>query len=350
MREGGTDIRYTVLGLFEDTLDTERALVALRQAKRDPTDISILLRDRDADPGSVTAGAVPRAVNDNTLSAVGAWLVGLAELVLRDGHSYLVAGPIGAAVSAAPEAMQATFDDRDEQLLEVEDAAHENHIGSNLLYFGFSEEEARYIAHRVAAGDSVVALTMNDPDLLRSTRSLFADCDAIHVGQAQTSDRVFRGAQSILARPAKASSEIVIADAVDPFLDYCKLNRPPKWVSEVCEAPAIDSDGNEVGTIEQILGLPGEERDDERLRQTLRYAVVSYGRVLGLGKRRVAIPRDLVDIDRRPLEIRVPVHTVRRAPDFDPNSPFSRREEQAIFDHFGAEPYWSGRAAKPSVA
>src|SRR5262245_55695407 len=254
-REGATDIRYTVLGLFEDTLDTERALVALRRAKRDPADISILLRDRDADPGSVTAGAVPRAVSDNTLSAVGAWLVGLAELVLRDSGSYLVAGPIGAAVAAVPEAIHNSAE-TNELALEEDENPRDNHIGSTLLYFGFSEEEARYLAHRIIAGDSVVALTTKEPALLRSTRSLFADCDAIHVGQAQTSEQVFRGAQSILAKPAKASSEIVIADAVDPFLDYCQLKRPPKWVSEVCAAPAIDIDGNELGTIEEILGLP----------------------------------------------------------------------------------------------
>ncbi len=350
-REGETDIRFTVLGLFEDTLDTERALVALRRAKRNPADISILLRDRDAEPGSITAGAVPRAVNDNTLSAVGAWLVGLAELVLKDGGSYLVAGPIGAAISAAPEAIRTTPTiTAEEQLLEGDEGPKENHLGSTLLYFGFSEEEARYISHRISAGDAVVALTTPEPDLLRATRSLFADSDAVHVGQAQTNEQIFRDVQGILTRPAKATSEIVIADAVDPFLDYCLLKRPPRWVSEICAAPAIDSQGSEIGNIEEMLGLPGEERDDDRLRQTLRYVVVSYGRILGLGKRRVAIPRDLIDLDRRPLEVRAPLHTVRRAPAYDPNSPFSRKEEQAIFDHFGAEPYWAGRSAKPSPA
>ncbi|MFL5760742.1 MAG: hypothetical protein ACJ789_13525 [Thermomicrobiales bacterium] len=349
-REGVSAIRFTVLGLFEDTLDMERALIALRRAKRSPAEISILLRDRDAESDTVTGGAVPRAVSGHTLDAVGAWLVGLVELVLRDGGTYLVAGPIGAAV-AAPEPHHGSTDTGEAKRALADANGHPDHkLARTLVYFGFSEEEAHYLGHRLNAGDALVALTTLEPELLGSTRRLFAKNDAVHIGQTQTNEQVFRDVQRILRRPAKTTSEIVISDAVDPFLDYCQLENPPNWVSTICQGPIIDEDGAEIGVVDGLLGLPGDDWDDDRLRQDLRYAVVRFGRVLGIGRRRTAIPSDLINLERRPLGVQAPVALVHRAPAYDPDSPFSRREEEAIFAHFGAKPYWSTQSAKASPA
>jgi hypothetical protein len=350
-KKNGGSVLFTALGLFEDTLDMEKALIALRRQKREPSEISVLLRDRDAESDTVTGGAVPRAVSEHTLDAVGGWLVGLAELVLQDGLNYLVAGPIGAAVAAAPDLNRA---DDDSEIRTGDGAGAEDSEGAlaaALAQFGFSREESDYLAHRLNAGDAIVALTTKDPDLLRKTRRLFADCDAVHIGQAQTDARVFRDAQRILSRPTKASAkEVIVADAVDPFLDVCALKIPPRWARTVCGSRIVDSKGVEVGLVEAILAMPGEEIDDERLRQTARYVVISSHRVLGLGRRRVAVPSDLVDLDRSPPEVRVPASEVHRAPAYNPNAPFSRREEETIFAHFGAKPYWSGSSAEGSLA
>jgi hypothetical protein len=350
-REGSGHLRFTVLGLFEDTLDMERALIALRRTKRNPSEISVLLRDRDAEAHVVTAGAVPRAVSQHTLDAVGSWLVGLAELVLADRGTFLVAGPIGAALASAPDIAERSMRSEDDQDANVELGAPDRNLAQTLVYFGFSQEEANYLAHRLQSGDAVVALTTHEPELLRETRRLFAGCDAVHIGQAQTDEQVFRDVQTKLARPAKAAKgEIVVADAVDPFVDYCQMKRPPRWVTELCGVPVLDNQGTEIGVVDEILGLLGEERDDEHLRQNVRYLVIRFGRVLGIVRRRAAIPKDLIDLDKSPLKVQAPAAMIHRAPAYNPESPFSRSEEEVIFSYFGAQPYWAGRSAKPSPA
>jgi hypothetical protein len=351
VREGSSHLRFTVLGLFEDTLDMERALIALRRAKRSPSEISVLLRDRDAEAHVVTAGAVSRAVSEHTLEAVGGWLIGLAELILADRGTFLVAGPIGAALASAPDIAERATNSNDDQPANLEPGAPDQNLAQTLVYFGFSQEEANYLAHRLDSGDAVVALTTHEPNLLRETRRLFANCDAVHIGQAQTEERVFRDAQIKLARPAKAAkSEIVVTDAVDPFVDYCRMKRPPRWVSELCGSTVLDDSGTEIGFVDEILGLLGEERDDEHLRQNVRYVVIRFGRVLGIGRRRAAIPKDLINLDKSPLEVQAPAGMIHRAPAYNPESPFSRSEEEVIFSYFGAQPYWAGRSAKPSPA
>jgi hypothetical protein len=159
-------------------------------------------------------------------------------------------------------------------------------------------------------------------------------------------ETAYRAVQRQLARPAKAaSSEIVVADAVDPFLNLCELDRPPRWAKSICGAKIVDEAGTEVGEIAGLLALPVDEPNDEKLLHSVRYLVVKYGRVLKLGRRRVAVPKDIVDLEKKPPVINALGAVVHRAPAYDPEVPFSRREEEAIFDHFGAQPYWKSRRA-----
>jgi hypothetical protein len=323
----------------------ERALIALRRAQRSPEEISVVLRDQTAEQSGETKGAVSRAVTDHTLDAVGGWLVGLAELVLPEGAIFLVAGPIGSAVAEMPGSR------KNNVKMSNRPSEHENDqidrpLAETLAYFGFSSEESHYLAHRLSAGDAIVGHTTSEPDTLRATRRLFADCDAVHIGQAQTDEGAFREAQRQLARPARAaSSDIVVADAVDPFLNLCDLERPPRWAKSICGAQIVDEQGAEVGEITEILALPVDEPNDEKLLQSVRYVVVRFGRVLKLGRRRVAVPKDLVDLEQNPVVINASAAVVHRAPAYDSESPFSRREEEAIYAHFGAQPYWKSRHA-----
>jgi hypothetical protein len=345
--------RFTVLGLFEDTLDMERALIAIRRAGRPAEEISVVLRDQGAEANVKEGGAVSRAVSAHTLDAVGGWLVGLAELVLPDRETFLVAGPLGAAVADAPNRRQAAERNIKSSRSHEHDLSVEGHdLADCLAYFGFSTEESHYLAHRLNAGDAIVGLTTRDANSLRATRRLFADCDAVHIGQAQMAESAYREVRRLLSRPTKAAAgEIVVADAVDPFLNLCTLDRPPKWVKSVCGAQVVDKDGVLVGAIAEILAMPIEEPNDERLLESVRYVVVSFGRVLKLGRRRVAVPKELVDLEQGLPVIRTPASVVHRAPAYNPESPFSRREEESIFAHFGAQPYWkTRRVAKVSTA
>jgi hypothetical protein len=342
--------RFTVIGLFEDTLDMEKALVALRRARRASEEISVVLRDLSAEHDGKAGSAVSRAVSDHSLDAVGGWLVGLAELVLPDAGTYLVAGPIGVAVAEIPSRPLAPK--RSVKPHEHDDGEIIQPLAVTLAFFGFSPEESHYLAHRLGAGDAIVGHTTSEAETLHATRRLFADCDAVHIGQSQTDEAAFREVQRQLTKPTKpASRDVVVADAVDPFINLCEQERPPRWVKSLCGSRIVDNEGTEVGEVAGLLALPIDEPNDEKLLQSVRYVVVRYGRVLKLGRKRVAVPKDIVDLDQKPPAIHAPVAVVHRSPAYDPESPFSRREEEAIFDHFGAEPYWkSRRATKAATA
>ncbi|HKG26032.1 MAG TPA: hypothetical protein VKB09_10320, partial [Thermomicrobiales bacterium] len=96
-----TASRYTVLGLFDDHIDAEQTLVALRRDDRPAEQVSVLVRDRAADAGAGPErhGEVARAVVANALNAVSGWLLGLAALIVPESGTYLVAGPIGAVLT-----------------------------------------------------------------------------------------------------------------------------------------------------------------------------------------------------------------------------------------------------------
>src|SRR5690606_20259207 len=89
-------VRYTVLGLFEDMIDAEHALLALRRADRPAEQVSVLVRDRAADQGYGSGGhsEVARAVVASALDTVSGWLLGLAALIVPEQGPLLVAGPI----------------------------------------------------------------------------------------------------------------------------------------------------------------------------------------------------------------------------------------------------------------
>src|SRR3954471_15782841 len=93
----------TVIGLFEDTIDAQRALGALRKAEYQPDQISFIVRDetgeQNLDEGG--PGAVARAVIASALETVGTWLQGLAELIVPNLGGSLVFGPLGGALTEA---------------------------------------------------------------------------------------------------------------------------------------------------------------------------------------------------------------------------------------------------------
>jgi hypothetical protein len=74
----------------------------------------------------------------------------------------------------------------------------------------------------------------------------------------------------------------------------------------------------------------------------VRYAVVAFGGLLGLGRRRIAVPADFLIVEDEGVRIDLDRERLHEAPGFDVQLPFSRREERAICAHFGVRPYWPG--------
>ena len=340
----GTGARRTVVGLFEDTIDAEQALLALRKANHAADVVSLVVRDKAAEEsggGTDRAGAVARAIVATALGAVGGWLQGLAELIVPERGTYLVAGPIGAALAGISAA-------RDQRRTGPSYAAATDLTADSLLRtltdFGFSPEEATYLEHRLAAGSALVAVTTNDPSSLQSTRRIFADHNAVHIGLAETDPGLFAEAEALLAAPPEESSggDVVVTDAVAP-LRRVSLEGGAAETAALCNRDAVDARGEAVGIVEDVLVEeidPDGPRGPEPARVVARYVVVSFGGVLGLGRRRVAVPAELADLAADPLRLDVDRDVLQRAPAYDEDGPFSRREEQANYGYFGLHPYW----------
>src|SRR5262249_9166055 len=159
-----------------------------------------------------------RAVVANALSAVSGWLLGLASLIVPDDGTYLVAGPIGAALARVR-----TFEEHTRQ--RAGEGGEDDHpqprelgsggLGHTLTEFGFRSDEASYLQSRLAAGSALIAVTTSDSQQLQATRRLFADYSAVHIGQAQTGELIVQEAEELLAAPPEEANggDVVVADA-----------------------------------------------------------------------------------------------------------------------------------------
>src|SRR5215210_7657035 len=233
--------RHTVIGMFEDTIDAEQALVALRKADYPPDRISVLVRDHEAerDNSGDRHGAVARAVIANALDAVGGWLQGLASLIVPERGTFLVAGPIGAALAGmrAEETRRAHAEAQPDgtpfvaATLETSAEAADLSSGGllrTLEEFGFVPDEAKYLEHRLAAGAALVAVTTANASTFQDARSIFADHDAIHIGMAQTEAGFLAQAEALLAAAPEdsTSGDVVVTDAVAPLVRACGSDDP----------------------------------------------------------------------------------------------------------------------------
>lgn len=338
-------VRLTVAGLFDDNLDAEQALLALRKAERAPEQISLVVRDRVAEGDSAVerTGAVARALVATALDAVGGWLQGLASLIVPERGTYLVAGPLGAALAGAgPQPGTAAELGADPPGPATADPAGLGSAGllRTLTEFGFADDEADYLEHRLAAGAALIAVTSGLPDQIQGSRRLFASHNAVHIGLARTSDRLAAEATAALSAAPRtaASGEIVVADAVAPLRRLCRdrfLAEPPG----ACGAEVLDRDGTAAGSVIEVFADPFRSGADGE--PVVRYVVVGFGGLLGLGRHHAAVPAALAALAALPVRLTVARAVLEDAPQFDPSLAFSRREEQAICAYFGTAPYWS---------
>jgi hypothetical protein len=208
--------------------------------------------------------------------------------------------------------------------------------------FGFSADEVTYLESRILADAMLIALTTDDQDRLASARDLLSENNAVHLGATRTDDDVAVSARRLLESPPEiyGSSDVVVTDAVAPLLALVRGQASAEWARSMKGRLVVDSDGAETGRIDDLIAEPSTENGESVVQDQIRYVVVTFGGVLGLGRRRAAIPIDQVTLDNDPVRINIVRDILRHAPPFDPAAPFSRREEQAIYAYFGRPPYW----------
>jgi hypothetical protein len=186
--------RQTVAALFDDTMDAEQALAALRNAEATER-VSLIVRSAAGDerpPVDLAQALVARA-----LDAVGAWLSGLAQLVVPDRGEYLVAGPLGAALTAAGAP---TADDAGGVAHAARpETPRPDLVREVLTAFGFGDDEATYLERRLEAGAALLAVTDDRHDAVQDVQRLFADHAAVYLGVARTDERLVKQVEALLA-------------------------------------------------------------------------------------------------------------------------------------------------------
>jgi hypothetical protein len=338
-------VQQTVVGLFEDTIDAEKALVALKKAHHDADRVSLMVRDKEAEAaGAEGAGAVARALVATALNAVGGWLHGLASLIVPERGTYLVAGPMGAALAGISTADVRPQGAGDASSYVAASDLNVDSLRRTLTEFGFAAEEATYLEHRLDAGAALVAVTSDEPPATQAIRRLFADHDAVYLGLAQTDTGFFEETEALLAAPPEASSggDVVVADAVAPLVRVSQAGGSPEAVA-LCHRDVVDAHGHAVGLVEDVLAEPGDPHTTagaEPPQTVARYLVIGFGGLLGLGRHRVAVPVPLADLTTDPIRLAADREVLRRGPAYNDDVPFSRREEQAVGGYFDVAPYW----------
>ncbi len=345
--EDPAEFLRTIIALFDDIIDAEHALTALRKSDQPSEGISVILRERvlDPDPTVQYQTVLSRVIASSALDAVGSWLQGLASLILPDRASYLVAGPIGAVLATIKDARPSTADS--EAATVVGDGSSRQ-LSRAITAFGFSQDESHYLEERVVAGSPLIAVTSGSADKLRAAHKTFAAFDAVHLGLARTENSIHQTATRLLVTGPHAGGSVVIADAIAPLR---RLTSDGGWRNHSIDLrgrQATTAGGEPLGTIVDVLFenrlLPEGERAPQsaadRRGVIIRYVLVSFGGVLGVGRSRVAVPAMLADTTGWQVRIDTTREELRAAPRFDTLAPLSRQDEVTICTYFDVPLYW----------
>ena len=333
----------TIIALFDDTIDAEHALGALRRSDQPPAQISVILRERVNEPHtrSNRETLLSRVIAASALETVGGWLQGLASLILpEDRASYLVAGPIGVMLASIREAHDSDDDDEVDTHFKVTN----RQLTRALTLFGFDLDEATYVEHRVVAGSPLIAVTSEQAPVLRAAHDIFASNTAVHIGLTHTDSSIQSIAARLLMTGPLGGGPVVITDAVAPLRS---LNEPDYYAHfdrTIRNRPVVSKLGRTVGKVVDVLyeTQVWEDPDsDSELRRTIpRYIVIQTGKLLQFRRRLTAIPAELVDADQDPVLLRITIPELRGAPRYDTSQPLSRQDEMALRRYFHVRNYW----------
>jgi hypothetical protein len=334
-----TSVR-TVVAAFDDTIDAEHVLAALRRREHPSEAISVILRERAANMVDINGPrpVLARVIASSALDAASGWLKGIASLILPDRASYLVAGPIGVVLANLKgTAHHGTPLDREDVTIDLTT----RQLMRALSTFGLDPREAFYLERRVVAGSPLIGVTSSDPQVLRSAHQIFSRFNAVYLGLAQTDEGVRAHADRLLRMGPQASGDVLIADAISPLRRFYQLaaDQLPAGHVGILGRTAVTEQGAEIGTLADVLYQPGAEVNPGAA--TPRYAVIVFGGVLGLGRHHVAIPAEVVELDANPVRVAIDQNELQAAPRFSFDAPMSRLDEVEIRDYFNVRPYWN---------
>lgn len=339
-------LMHTVIALFDDIIDAEHALTALRKSEQPSEQISVILRERVLSETSAVPQqtVLSRVVASSALEAVGGWLQGLASLILPDRASYLVAGPIGAVLATIREARPPHPSRINKDGTTVQDPTRQ--LALALAAFGFSREESQYLEQRVVAGSPLIAITSADAETLRGAHGAFSTHTAVHLGLARTESSVNRTAARLLLTGPQTGGTVVIADAISPLHRLSESMSYALRRIDFRGREVVDSRGMPLGKVSDVLferHLPDERGMASKAGQPgiVRYLILNYGGMMRLTRQRTAVPVERVaEITPSRIVVSASKRTIHEAPRYDEIAPLSRQDEVRICAHFNVPQYW----------
>jgi hypothetical protein len=339
---------HTVISLFDDTIEAEHTLMTLRRTKQPAEQISVILRERVLDPDETTPyrAVLSRVVAASALDVVGSWLQGLASLVLPDRATYLAAGPIGVVLATIREARQQHEDAELDPM--PRKSVPTRQLTRALQAFGFQRDEATYVEQRVVAGSPLIAVTSDNVETLRAVHQIFSRNTAVYIGLARTEPSISSQASRLLMTGPQSGGSVVIADAISPLRRLVDDPQLHRGIWDVRGRMAVSRYGETIGKVDDLLFEPPNAVPHEAptngasitYELVPRYIVVQFGGVLRMGRQRVAIPGERVDLSDDGIVVEITHEELVSAPRFDALTPLSRQDEATIRRHFGAPFYW----------
>jgi hypothetical protein len=336
---------YSVMVLFDDTIDAENSLMSLRRSRQSASEISVIFREQVLDPEARTPyrALLSDVVAKSALDVVGSWLQGLASLVLPDRATYLAAGPIGAILATLRDTRQHQEDvDADSSLRRLPT----RQLTRTFQAFGFEHDEAAYVEQRVVAGAPLIAVTSDSIETLRKAHEIFSQNQPVYIGLTRTDTTIASQASRLLTTGPRGTGAVVIADAVSPLLHL--VNEPSLYQGprDLRTQVVWSQYGEEIGRVEDVLFEPepdyappdliyGSVSDETLL---IRYIVVRVGR--GLGRYRIAIPSERIALSTEGITVAVTHEELVSAPRYAIDAQLSRQEEAGIRRHFNEPFYW----------
>lgn len=344
----GDELRqaYTLMALFDDTIDAETSLTALRRARQQPSEISVIFRERVIDPQlqEPHRTVLSDVVAKSALDVVGSWLQGLASLVLPDRATYLAAGPIGAIL--------ATLRDSRQHPEEIENESSPlrtlptRQLTRTFQAFGFERDESAYVEQRIVAGAPLIAVTSESIESLRTVHRIISQNTPVYIGLTRTESSILSQAEKLLTTGPRGTGAVVIADVISPLRH---LRNEPSLVHgqrDIRDRIVRSVYGEIIGRVEDVLFepepiSPPEEMlhpgiSDEHL--LLRYVVIHTSR--RLGRRRIAVPGERISITPEGLIVAATHEDLVSGPRYDNDAQLSRQEEATIRRHYGEPFYW----------
>lgn len=167
----------TIIGIFSDKLDADRAIDQLETEGFSPRDLSIIFKggsgteDIGVKGGSIAEGVISGAATGGMLAGLAGILIGLGALTIPGVGVLLIGGPISSALGLTGVAATAVS--------AATTGVLAGGLVGSLIALGIPSDVAKVYERSIAEGAVLLAVPVNNNKRLSLVRSIFRDYNAV---------------------------------------------------------------------------------------------------------------------------------------------------------------------------